>query len=219
MTTGLPPRPGRDAGPDRAPELAIDEATLDTDPIRQFQRWFDDAVAAGIEEPHAMTLATAAVDGTPSARMVLMKGVDNRGFTFFTNYRSDKGRELAANPRAALVFRWLPLQRQVRVTGTVTKVTRAESVDYFRGRPRDSQLGAWASAQSEPIADRRALLDRMDEVAARFGDGEVPLPPWWGGYRVRPLTLELWQARLGRLHDRVRYERAGRRWRMERLQP
>src|SRR4051794_40931053 len=146
-----------------------------------------------------MTLATASTDGTPSARMVLLKGVDARGFTFFTNYGSEKGRELAANPKAALVIRWLPLQRQVRITGTVTKVSRAESVEYFRTRPRDSQLGAWASAQSEPISSRAELEERMAEIAARYGDGEVPLPPWWGGYRVRPLSLELWQARVGRL--------------------
>jgi pyridoxamine 5'-phosphate oxidase len=200
-------------------EPVLAEGDLDADPIRQFLRWFDDAVAAGIPEPHAMTLATVTADGAPSARMVLMKGVDARGFTFFTNYRSQKGRELAENPRAALVFRWLPLQRQVRVIGTVTKTSRAESVEYFATRPLDSQLGAWASAQSEPVASRAVLEQQLAEAAARFEGGEVPLPPWWGGYRVRPLAIELWQARIGRLHDRVRYERVGRRWRMERLQP
>jgi pyridoxamine 5'-phosphate oxidase len=166
-----------------------------------------------------MALATVGADGTPSVRMVLLKGVDRRGFAFFTNDGSDKGRDLAGDPRAALVFRWAPLQRQVRITGLAAKVTVAESDGYFRSRPRESQLGAWASAQSAVIADRGVLEAALAEATARFDGRDVPRPPSWGGYRLAPATVELWESRPGRLHDRLRYRRSGPRWLIERLSP
>lgn len=198
----------------------LSESDMDADPIRQFEAWFRQALAANLPEPNAMTLATATPDGQPSARIVLLKAFDASGFTFYTNYEGRKGRELTANPRAALLFFWPELQRQVRIAGTVERVSDAESDDYFRSRPLGSRLGAWASAQSEVIPSRDVLEDRVREVAQRFPDGEVPRPPFWGGFRVRPLTIEFWQGRPDRLHDRLRYQRVqpdG--WRIERLSP
>ncbi|HTU16609.1 MAG TPA: pyridoxamine 5'-phosphate oxidase [Gemmataceae bacterium] len=198
----------------------LSEAEMDVDPLRQFEKWFQQALAANLPEPNAMTLATAAPDGQPSARVVLLKGFNASGFTFFTNYDSRKGREIAANARAALLFFWPELQRQVRIEGTVERVTEAESDSYFRGRPLGSRLGAWASAQSEVIPSRDVLEDRVREVAERFPDGEVPRPPHWGGFRLRPLTIEFWQGRPDRLHDRLRYRQVQPgEWRLERLSP
>ncbi|HEY7330576.1 MAG TPA: pyridoxamine 5'-phosphate oxidase [Gemmataceae bacterium] len=196
------------------------EADVAADPLRQFEKWFQEAIAAKLPEPNAMTLATTTPDGQPSARMVLLKGFDASGFTFFTNYESRKGRELATNPRAALLFFWAEFHRQVRIEGTVERVSEAESDTYFRSRPLGSRLGAWASAQSEVIASRAVLEERVREAMQRFPDGEVPCPPNWGGYRVVPLSIEFWQGRPDRLHDRLRYQRiqpSG--WRIERLSP
>jgi pyridoxamine 5'-phosphate oxidase len=198
----------------------LSETEVDADPLRQFQVWFEQALAANLLEPNAMTLATATPDGQPAARIVLLKAFDESGFTFYTNYEGRKGRELAANPRAALLFFWAELQRQVRIEGTVERVSEAESDAYFRGRPLGSRLGAWASHQSEVISGRDVLEDRARELARRFLEGEVPRPPFWGGFRVRPLSIEFWQGRPDRLHDRLRYQRMqpdG--WRIERLSP
>ncbi|MDQ6623317.1 MAG: pyridoxamine 5'-phosphate oxidase [Verrucomicrobiota bacterium] len=196
-------------------------ADLDPDPIRQFENWFAEAAAAEIRDVNAMSLATSGADGTPSSRIVLLKGVNARGFVFYTNYASAKARELEENPRAALNFYWVQLERQIRINGAVEKTTRAESEAYFHSRPLGSQLGAWASAQSEVIADRAALEARLAEVQARFGEGEVPLPPGWGGYRVVPEMIEFWQGRTNRLHDRFRYRRQSpnEAWIIERLSP
>ncbi len=195
--------------------LELDE--LAADPIVQFQRWYDDA--ANLYEPNAMTLATVDEHGQPDARIVLLRGVDERGFVWFTNRTSPKGRELAANPRAALVFVWLPLHRQVRVTGTVTQIDDAESDAYFATRPRESQLGAWASEQSEVLVDRSALDEAVAAIDERYRGIEVPRPPHWGGYRLAHETLEVWQGRANRLHDRFRYSRGTDGWVIERLWP
>ncbi len=198
----------------------MDETTVAADPIAQFALWYDEARAAEIVEPNAMTVATVGADGTPSARVVLLKGVDADGFLFYTNYESRKGRELAANPRAALVFFWAELERQVRVVGTASRVSRAESQRYFESRPRGSRLGAWASSQSEVIAGRAVLAERMSELEQRYADQDIPLPPYWGGLRVRPATIEFWQGRPNRLHDRLRYTRnPNDTWTIERLAP
>jgi pyridoxamine 5'-phosphate oxidase len=195
------------------------EDQVDPDPLVQFQRWFSEAVAAGVPEPEAMTLATSTPLGDVSARMVLLRGVDERGFRFFTNRDSRKGRDLAANPRAALVFHWHALGRQVRISGRVHETSTEESAAYFATRPRGSQLSAWASEQSEPIGSRAELERRVVEVAARFEGVEVPPPPRWGGYVVEPEEIEFWQRRLDRLHDRLRYARRGDAWVLERLMP
>lgn len=194
---------------------------LDPDPVAQFARWLAEARAAGLHEPEAAALATATPDGRPSVRMVLLRRFDERGFCFFTNRESRKGVELAANPRAALALHWHPpLQRQVRIEGAVEPLADAESYAYFATRPRASRLGAWASPQSRPLADRSALEQRVAEVERRFaGVAEPPLPPFWGGYRLVPDAIELWQGRQSRLHDRARYERHGDVWRRVRLAP
>jgi pyridoxamine 5'-phosphate oxidase len=197
----------------------LDEKDVSQDPIAEFSRWFAEAEKARVAEPNAMTLATATPGGTPSARLVLLKGFDDRGFVFFTDYRSRKGRELEENPRAALVFYWIELERQVRITGTVERTTTQESERYFQTRPLGSRLGAWVSHQSQVIPSRAQLESGLREVKQRFPPDQVPLPPYWGGYRVRPEEIEFWQGRESRLHDRIRYVRDGERWRVERLSP
>lgn len=198
----------------------LGEGDLAPDPVTQFRAWFEEARAARLGEANAMTLATATPDGVPSARIVLLKGVDERGFVFYTDYRSQKGADLEANPRAALVFHWPEVERQVRVSGGVERVSRPESEAYFASRPIGSRVGAWASHQSGVIAGRAELERQEAEAAARFAGADVPLPPHWGGYRVAPESVEFWQGRPSRLHDRLRYVRgAGRAWRIERLSP
>lgn len=198
---------------------ALGEAQADADPIRQFTVWFDEAASAQILDVNAMTLATTAADGDPDARIVLLKGFDDDGFVFFTNYESTKGRELLARPRACLLFFWVELERQVRITGAVTKVSRAESEEYFHSRPFESQVGAWASAQSTPVADRAVLETRYAELTAQYAGQSVPLPEFWGGYRVAPEQVEFWQGRPSRLHDRLLYTRGPSGWSRSRLAP
>lgn len=197
------------------------EHAVDADPLAQFRRWFEEARGhASIREPNAMTLATVDAEGSPHARIVLLKGLDERGFTFYTNYESAKGEQLAARPQAALVFFWEALERQVRVEGRVERVGREESEAYFAGRPRGSQVGAWVSAQSTVIEGRHVLEQAQAEMDARFAEGEVPCPEGWGGYVLRPSLVEFWQGRSSRLHDRLRFRRDGESgWSLERLSP
>jgi pyridoxamine 5'-phosphate oxidase len=198
----------------------LGEEELDADPIRQFQAWLDAAIAAGHPEPTAMTVASATPDGAPSARMTLLKGLDARGFVFYTNYESRKGRELAANPRAALIFFWVLLERQVRVEGRVERTSAEESDTYFHSRPLGSQIGAAASPQSQPVPDRATLEERFAALEAEYASDEVPRPEHWGGFRVVPETIEFWQGRPNRLHDRLRYTRQpSDAWSIERLAP
>jgi pyridoxamine 5'-phosphate oxidase len=197
----------------------IDEAAAGDDPLSLFSRWLDEAVAAGLDEPNAMALATATPDGRPSARIVLLKGFDARGLVFFTGYESRKGRELDANPFAAATMLWHPLQRQVRIEGPVTKIDEAESDAYFASRPRGAQIGAVASPQSRTIPDRQALEDRVAEVEHVFAERDVVRPSVWGGYRVTIESIEFWQGRQSRLHDRLRFTAAGDTWTRERLAP
>jgi pyridoxamine 5'-phosphate oxidase len=196
------------------------EKDLARDPFRQFDKWFQEAEAAKIPEPNAMSLATSSRDGRPSVRTVLLKGVDGRGFVFYTNYESRKGRELESVPRAALLFPWVALERQVIVEGPATRVSREESEAYFHSRPLASQLSAWVSQQSSVISGRKLLEDAMKELEKKYAGRTVPLPPQWGGYRVAPETVEFWQGRRSRLHDRLRYRRSeDGGWIVERLAP
>lgn len=197
----------------------LNESDVDSDPIKQFQHWFEQSVNAQLPEPNAMTLATATKDGVPSARIVLLKGVDQRGFVFYTNYESHKGNELAENPKAALVFLWKQLERQVRIEGRVEKVTAAEADEYFQSRPLESRLGAWTSDQSRVIPNREVLEQRFEALKAKYQNQEIPRPPHWGGYRVIPHLIEFWQGRPSRLHDRLCYRKEGDRWVIERLAP
>jgi pyridoxamine 5'-phosphate oxidase len=197
----------------------MNERDLDPDPLRQFGRWFEEAREAGLDVPEAMALATSTPDGRPSVRMVLLKGADESGFAFHTNYEGRKGRELESNPHAALLFHWRPLGRQVRVEGVVERMAAEESDAYFRTRPLESRLAAWASPQSRPLADRGELERLYAEAAARFPGEEIPRPPHWGGLRLQPDAYEFWQHGDDRLHDRIRYERSGDAWERERLAP
>ena len=197
---------------------ALDEAHADADPIRQFSRWWDEALASQLPEPNAMTLATASADGRPSVRVVLLKGFDAAGFVFFTNYDSRKGRELAANPHAALLFFWPELERQVRIEGAVQRVSADESDAYYASRPLGSRIGAWASPQSRPIPSKAWLVTQAAEMGVRHGLNP-PRPPFWGGFRVAPASVEFWQGRPSRLHDRLLYTREGDHWARVRLSP
>jgi len=199
--------------------MAIDPDTIDPDPFRQFELWLADAITAGIPSPDAFALATSSADGAPSARVVLLRGHGPDGFAFYTNRGSRKGRDLEANPRAAAVFHWPLLQRQLRVSGSIERLSDSASEAYFAGRPRGHRLSAWASEQGQPIASRSELLQRVADLEVRFPTDQIPLPPDWGGYRLRPDRFEFWVSRADRLHDRVEYERVPDGWTRRRLQP
>ena len=201
-------------------DAGLDEQDLDTNPFKQFEKWFQEAIDAKIDLPDAMTLATATSDGIPSGRIVLLRGHDERGFVFYTDYESQKGKELAENPNAALVFYWRELDRQVRITGQVSKVSRENSNNYFQSRPVASRLAALASKQSEVIPDRKVLEEQFNQLAAQYQDEDIPLPSDWGGYRLSPSMIEFWSGRPSRLHDRLRYTRQpDNDWRIERISP
>ena len=200
-------------------QAGLEREDLAATPEAQFEQWFKQAMEAQLLEPNAMSLATVAADGMPSCRTVLLKAFDARGFVFFTNYTSKKAEEVAANPRAALLFPWLALERQVQVVGAVEKISTKESLAYFLSRPYGSQLGAWVSHQSQVISSRQLLLKKLDEMKRKFSEGKVPLPDFWGGFRVVPERVEFWQGRPNRLHDRFQYSRDGDSWRIERLAP
>lgn len=197
----------------------LDAHELAPDPVDQFRFWFKQACDAGIREPNAMVLSTVRADGSPASRVILLKAFDARGFTFFTNLGSAKGRDLAERPRASLTFPWVDLERQVHLRGRVERVSADETRAYFHSRPRNSQVGAWASHQSEPIASRAELERQFADILRRYPEGEVPVPPHWGGLRLVPDEVEFWQGRPSRLHDRFRYTRQPDGWRVERLQP
>jgi pyridoxamine 5'-phosphate oxidase len=199
---------------------ALDVDSVDADPLKQFGRWFDAALAADLPEPYAMTVSTVGIDGQPSARIILLRGYDERGFVFFTNYESQKGHELARTPRAALLFYWAPLEQQIRIEGTVERLGAADSNAYFQQRPRGHRLSAWASHQSTVVPDRRYLESKMADYEREF-PGDVPRPDYWGGYRVKPNRFEFWQGRPDRVHDRILYRRASATgaWVVERLSP
>ena len=197
----------------------LSEADVAADPITQFQRWFDDAVAGGVYEPNGMTLATVGADGQPSARVLLLKGLDERGLAFYTNKESRKGQQIAANAKAAMTFWWGPLERQVRFEGTLLDVEADEADAYYASRPLGSRIGAWASPQSQVVAGRDVLDEAERELAEKYADGNPPRPPHWGGYRLRPDRAEFWQGRSSRLHDRLCYRLAGGAWVLERLAP
>ena len=198
----------------------LDESDLDPNPVEQFRRWMDDAIQSGqIADPTAMAFASATSDGAPSVRIMLLKAFDEKGFVFFTNYESRKGREVEQNPRGALLFYWPPLDRQVRIEGVLKKVSREISVRYFSSRPRESRVGAWASTQSSVVAGRAELETRFHEFEKKFAAGEVPVPPTWGGYSLEPVQFEFWQGRENRLHDRFRYAKSGEGWTITRLSP
>jgi pyridoxamine 5'-phosphate oxidase len=198
---------------------ALTEADALADPIQQFSLWFGEALKSELLDTNAMTLATASRDGVPAARIVLLKGFDETGFVFFTNYESAKARDLDDNPRASLLLFWAALERQVRISGRVQKTSAEESDTYFHSRPFESQIGAWASAQSRRVSDRTVLESRYADLAAKYAGGPVPLPPFWGGYRVVPESMEFWQGRKSRLHDRLLYVRSGEGWERSRLAP
>lgn len=195
------------------------ETDVDPDPIKQFQQWWNEAMFSNIEEPNAMTLATSNKNGRPSARIVLLKGLSNDGFIFFTNYQSRKANELKQNPYASLLFFWKELERQVRIEGTITKTSDKESTEYFLSRPALSKIGAWSSPQSSVIANRDYLENNVAKYQQQFGDGEIPRPPHWGGYIVKPTVIEFWQGRRNRLHDRLQYTFDNDKWIIERLAP
>ena len=197
----------------------LDEASAGDDPLALFDQWFREATRSGLLLPEAMTLSTVSPSGRPSGRLVLLKSVDSRGFVFFTNYDSRKASELEHNPNAALTFHWPVLQRQVRVEGQVERTSEAESDEYFATRPTGSQLGAWASAQSSELQDRDELERRVAERRVEFADGSIPRPPFWGGYRLAPRTIEFWQGRVDRLHDRFEFTNDGQSWSRRRLSP
>ena len=197
----------------------LNRADVHSDPVVQFNAWFEETLAAGLHEPNAMIVATATANGRPSARTVLLKGYDERGFVFYTNYEGRKACELEANPACALLFYWGELERQVRIEGRASRISNEESDAYFASRPRGSRLGAWASEQSRPVEDRTVLEERVRDLEAEYKSREILRPPFWGGYRVEPDVIEFWQGRENRLHDRLVYSRVGDGWRIDRLQP
>jgi len=212
-------RDSRDNAYVTQPVLSLSESDLAETPFRQFDKWFSEAIEAELPQPEAMTLAAASSSGSPSARIVLLKSFDDRGFVFFTNYESRKSRELSSNPRVALVFFWSALERQVRIEGTIERIPESESDLYFATRPRGSQLGAWVSEQSSVIPARAVLEQRLEQLIREHDGADIPRPPFWGGWRVVPSSIEFWQGRADRLHDRLVYRRDDQRWRIERLSP